>query len=449
MRLLRSTAVKLSISCWLCLPLAAQALDFQTAYDYARQYDPTWLAAQNARDAGQQERALGRSRLLPTLGYRYSYARNHSDVEQSTPRGTTTNDMRYSSHTSAVTLTQPLLDAAAFAQYQAGKARAEAAEATLARAYQALAVRVLQAYTDALYAEDDIALAEAHLRALEEESEKSAQFVAYGEGTRTDQLEISAQTRLVEARLIEAEDRLQDAHNALDLLIGQRPATPLAPLRPEAWAMLAAQAQASDTTLDEWQTLALAHNPELAAQRSALDASRHQVHAQYAGHLPTVQLYARSQISDSSSENTIGQRYDTDSIGVEVNLPLYSGGRVVAASRQAQSTFEQQRHELDAATAEILNNVERQYRLVRSSQRREEAYRQSVEAATQRVEATQRSLEGGERTHLDVLDAESQRFEALRDLARARYDYLVAWLSLRWQAGQLDDSDIAQVANYF
>ncbi len=450
MRLLPLRFIALGACLWLCWPLSSQALDFQQAYDYARRYDPSWLAAQSERDAGQQEHALGRSRLLPSLSYRYSHARNRSEVEQSTPLGTTTDDMRYTSYTSAITLTQPLLDAAAFAQYQAGKARANAAEATLERAYQALAVRVLQAYTDVLYAEDDIALAEAHLRSLQEESEKSAYFMAHGEGTRTDQLEIAAQSRLVEARLIEAEDRLQDAHNALSLLMGSRPASPLTPLSTVAWgSALASSQEVADISLAEWQALALAHNPELAAQRSALEAARHHVQAQNAGHLPTVQLYARSQLSDSSAENTIGQRYDTDSIGVEVSLPLYSGGRVVAASRQADSTYEQLRHELDAATADILNDVERQYRLVRSSQRREEAYRQSVEAAALRVEATQRSLQGGERTHLDVLDAERERFEALRDLARARYDYLVAWLSLRWQAGRLDDADIQQIAYYF
>ncbi|MGO1602831.1 MULTISPECIES: TolC family outer membrane protein [unclassified Halomonas] len=440
----------LLITCF-CWPFSAFALDFREAYELAKQHDPGWLAAQSESAAGQQERALGRSALLPSLSYRYSRANNWSEVQQETPRGTTTNDMNYTSYSSAFTLTQPLLNAAAFAQYQAGKAQAEAAELTLERARQALAVQVLQAYTEVLYANDDIKLAKAHLRALQAEDERSQRFIDYGEGTRTDQLEIAAQSRLVEAQLIEAEDRLSDAQNALRALTGTRvPSASLAPLQADLLARNLHTTQANPVlSLEQWHEHTLAHNPELAAQRSLLEAARHQLNQQRAGHLPSVQLYARSQISDSNSENMIGQRYDTDSIGVEVNLPLYSGGRVVAASRQAGSTYEQTRHELDAATVELLNDVERQYRLTRSSQRRIEAYQQTVTAATERVEATRRSILGGERTNLDVLNAERERFEALRDLSRSRYDYLLAWLTLRWQAGVLNGGDIERVAGAF
>ncbi|MGO3861543.1 MAG: TolC family protein, partial [Halomonas sp.] len=276
-------------------------------------------------------------------------------------------------------------------------------------------------------------------------------FIEYGEGTRTDQLEIAAQSRLVEAQLIEAEDRLSDAQNALRALTGTNTlADLLAPLQADVLAGNARTTQATSALpLEQWHERTLIHNPELAAQRSLLEAARHQLNQQRAEHLPSVQLYARSQISDSNSENVIGQRYDTDTIGVEVNLPLYSGGRVVAASRQAGNTYEQTRHELDAATVELLNDVERQYRLTRSSQQRIEAYQHTVAAATARLEATRKSILGGERTNLDVLNAERERFEALRDLSRARYDYLLAWLTLRWQAGVLNDEDISQVAGYF
>ncbi|WKD27907.1 TolC family outer membrane protein [Halomonas sp. KG2] len=435
----------------LCCSFNAFALDFREAYELAKQHDPGWLAAQSESAAGQQERALGRSALLPSLNYRYSRAKNWSEVRQETPLGSTTSDMDYTSYSSSFTLTQPLLDAAAFAQYQAGKAQAQAAELTLERARQALAVQVLQAYTGVLYAHDDIELTTAHLRALQEEHERSQRFIEYGEGTRTDQLEIAAQARLVEAQLIEAEDRLSDAHNALRTLTGTGvPSSALAPLQADQLARNVQTTQESPvSSLEQWQEHTLAHNPELAAQRSLLEAARHQLNQQRAGHLPNIRLYARSQISDSNSENVIGQRYDTDSIGVEVNLPLYSGGRVVAASRQADSTYAQTRHELDAATIEMLNDVERQYRLTRSSQQRIEAYQQTVVAATERLEATRRSILGGERTNLDVLNAERERFEALRDLSRARYDYLLAWLTLRWQAGVLNDEDISQVAGYF
>ena len=424
------------------LALPAMALDFRQAYELALQHDPTWQAARSESAAGSHEQALGRAALLPNLSYRYSRMRNDAEIRQDTVAGATRQDLAYSSYSSGFTLTQPLFDAAAFAQYREGKARAEAAGLTLERARQALAVRVLQAYTDALYAEEEVALMRAHGRALEEEAERSRRFVAGGEGTRTDQMEIEAQRRLVEAQLIEAEDRRQDARNALAVLIGHSPGAALAPLRDDARLQTPAL-----PPLDEWRERAVAHNPELAAQRSLLEATRQQRNQQRAGHLPSVRLVARSQITDSNAENQVGQRYDTDSIGVEVQVPLYTGGRVRAASRQASDSLEQARFELDGAMAELLNDVERQYRMTLSSQRRIEAYRDAVAAAEARLDATRRSILGGERTNLDALNAEQQHVEAQRDLARARYDYLLAWLSLRWQAGVLDGGDIERVAD--
>ncbi|MDR5860405.1 TolC family outer membrane protein [Halomonas eurihalina] len=438
-----SRGLLLVLCCHASLP--ALALDFRLAYDRALRHDPTWLAAQSESAAGRHERALGRAALLPNLNYRYSRAHNDSKVRRSTALGDSSRELDYTSYSSSFTLSQPLFDAAAYAQYREGQALAEAAGLSRERARQALAVRVLQAYTDALYAQDEVALAEAHLRALREETRRSQRFVASGEGTLTDQLEIEAQSQVIQARLIEAQDRRQVTRNELRTLVGRLPeGGELAPLRSTSPVM-----DEEVPELGRWREWALARNSELAAERYRLEAARRRLDQQRAGHLPTVQLFARSQISDSSTETQVGQRYDTDSVGIEIEVPLYTGGRVLAASRQAEDTLDQARHELDATTAALLNDVERQYRLLQSSQRRIRAFRDAVAAADARLKATRRSILGGERTNLDALNAEQQRFEAQRDLARARYDYLLAWLSLRWHAGVLDDGDIDRVAAGF
>nr|WP_065240413.1 TolC family outer membrane protein [Halomonas elongata] len=438
-----SKGLLLFLCCHASLP--ALALDFRQAYDRALRHDPTWLAAQSESAAGRHESALGRAALLPNLSYRYSRAHNDSKVRQSTALGDSSQELDYTSYSSSFTLSQPLFDAAAYAQYREGQALAEAAGLSRERARQALAVRVLQAYTDVLYAEDEVALAEAHLRALREETRRSQRFVASGEGTLTDQLEIEAQSQIIQARLIEAQDRRQVARNELRTLVGRLlEGGELTPLRSTSLVL-----DEEVPELDRWREWTLAHNPELAAERYRLEAARQRLDQQRAGHLPTVRLFARSQISDSNTETQVGQRYDTDSVGIEIEVPLYAGGRVLAASRQADDTLDQARHELDATTAELLNDVERQYRLFQSSQRRIRAFRDAVAAADARLKATRRSIIGGERTNLDALNAEQQRFEAQRDLARARYDYLLAWLSLRWHAGVLDDGDIDRVAAGF
>lgn len=107
---------------------AAQALDFQQAYTMALASDPTWQAAQARERADAQEEALGRGGLLPNLNYHYSGARNDTSSRQETRFGTLEQRSRYASSASGFTLSQPLFDAAAFAQYRAGRERAEAGD---------------------------------------------------------------------------------------------------------------------------------------------------------------------------------------------------------------------------------------------------------------------------------------------------------------------------------
>jgi len=420
------------------------SIDFLRAYELALEADPTWLAAQARQRADAQARAIARVGLRPNLSYSYDRARNWSDITEALPTGDASRDMTYNSYSSSFMLSQSLFNAAAGARYRVGRAQAEAGEFTEARARQALAVRVLQAYSDLLFAIDDLKLAEAHVLALDEDLRRVERFVLLGEGTRTDRAEVEAQQHLAAARVLEAQDRLRTARNGLRILIGPAPISDPASLNERCLPLVG-----PSEPIDMWRERLRAHNPELAAQRRMVEAAEAQVDQQRAGGLPTIALFARHRTSDSDGENLIGQHFRTKTVGVQVRVPLYSGGGVKASTTQARNMLEEARYKLDAATFELTDDLEKQFNLVEMSPRRIDAYARAASAAAERVQATRRSIVGGERTNLDALDAERQRLEALRDLARARYDYLLGWLSLRWQAGTIDDSDISRVGACF
>lgn len=421
-------------------------LNFRQAYSLALSLDTSWLAAGARARAEEQERNLGRSGLLPNVSFRYSAGRNDSESRQDGVGRSTTQTMRYSNTLSSFTLTQALFDASALAQFREGQARADAGSFTMERARQALAVRVLQAYTDALYADDSLALALAQARTLREDALRAQRFVAAGEGTRTDQLEVEARARIVEALVVDAEEQVRNARNSLQVIIGGTlGGAPLAPLHAERLDML----EVDSRDVSSWRSLALGKNPELAAQRLLVEASAQRYLAARALHYPTVRLYARRQLTESNAENQVGQRYDTNSVGVEVNVPIFSGGYASAASGQALALQQEAQYELETATRAMLNDLERQYGTLHSSARRIEAYQQAVDSATARIYATRQSVKGGERSNLDVLDAERQLFEAQLNLSRTRYDRILAWLSLRWQAGILEDVDVELINSMF
>ncbi|MGH8356545.1 MAG: TolC family protein, partial [Pseudomonas sp.] len=101
---------------------SVQALGLLDAYDLALRNDPTFQAAIQEREAGEENRIIGRAGLLPNLSWSYNNSRNESEVTQSTAVGNVTSDRDYRSYASTLTLQQPLLDYEAYARYRQGAA---------------------------------------------------------------------------------------------------------------------------------------------------------------------------------------------------------------------------------------------------------------------------------------------------------------------------------------
>lgn len=89
------------------------------------------------------------------------------------------------------------------------------------------------------------------------------------------------------------------------------------------------------------------------------------------------------------------------------------------------------------------------YSLTLTSNSRIAALVKSVDSASFLVEATQKSIKGGVRTNLDFLNAQQQLFQAKRDLAQARYNYLLGYRRLRKAAGIVGVGDLHDIAGYF
>ncbi|KAF1011738.1 MAG: Outer membrane protein TolC [Pseudomonas fluorescens] len=423
-----------------CAPVV-QALGLLDAYDLALRNDPTFQAAIKERDAGEENRALGRAGLLPTLSWNYNNSRNESDVTQSTAIGNVRTDRDYRSYASTLTLQQPLFDYEAWARYRQGTAQALLADERFRSKSQELAVRVLRAYSQALLAHERIELSRAQHRALLERLQLNERLIKGGEGTRTDVLETRARLSLAQAEEIESLDNQDSALRELEAIVGQ-------PLSVEELAPLTAQfvvTPLSPERFETWRDLALANNPQLKSQHYALDVAGYEVERKRAGHLPKLSLYASSRQTSFDSESSYNQKYDTNSVGIQVSLPLFAGGSVSASTRQAASQLSQAQFELDAQTASTLIELRKQFNLNTSGAAKVRAYEMAVSSATALVAATQKSVAGGERVNLDVLDAEQQLFGARRDLADARHAYLL----VKYYAGLLDEQDLRALAGYF
>lgn len=417
----------------------ASAISLEEAYLKAVQNDPSFRVAYYGNQATQENRIIARSYLLPNLSGSYS----SSDVKSDTTIGKNKSHREYMSKSGNISLRQAIFNLEAMARYRQGVAQGQASEAQLEAARQTLILRVVSAYIDAIFAEDQLSLGKAQRDMLSEQQKVNERLLKAGEGTVTDRLETQAKLDLAEARLLELEDLRRSALVTLSGIVGEE-VTSLDRLRPDF------AVRASDkTSYTDWVSLALARNPELRAQQHAINVAHEEVNKARAGHVPRLDFVASIAKADSESIATVGQAVDSKSVGFQLIVPMYAGGAVSASTRQARATELRAKAELEVKSDQVMVDLRKEYDSVTSSVTRIAALERAVESAQLLMKATEQSIKGGVRINLDLLNAQEHRYTAERDLAQARFTYLLSTLRLRASSGTLSGSDVQDIGSFF
>ena len=414
--------------------VAAGLLD---AYQAARQNDPAFRAARFERDAGQYAIELGRAGLLPTISITGSYAKNTG--ERTSTTADVTQDLDYYDKQAALTLRQPLFNYESYVRYQQGGVQAAYSDAVFDRKEAELAGKLSTSYFDALLALERLTLTDAEIAAYSAQRDLAERLRRGGEGTITEIAEAESRLEFARAGRAEALDRVAVTMRVLEGITGT-PMRDLWVLRPDFIPTGIAPSQ-----LDEWSALALEHNPEIRSRRKVVELSDLEVERARAGHYPQLDLVARGLKAENDTLSTLNQKSSINSVGVQLNIPLYAGGRVNALTGQAVANRGRSQAELDLAVNEVMVEVKRQFLAVETGVGKVAAYRKAVDASMVAVEGTKRGMMAGIRTNTDVLDAERQMFFAKRDLAQARYEFLASTLLLKTAAGVLSEKDVAEI----
>ena len=422
-------------------------LGLMQAYEAARANDAVFRSAQAQREGGREYEAISVSRLLPAVSAVVSTSRNHASVTQ--PGVGPQDRRRYGSSANSLQLRQPLYDREAWVAHRQGKARSAQSEATYRLNLQELALRTTQAYVQALLAQDEVHLLQVQWNTLEAHYRANAHRFQLGEGTRTEMLETQTKRSLVQTQLDDARDLAANRRVALESLIGIR-VQQLQPLQPlQALERGAAALPDPLEPLERWSDRTLSANPELESLRYVVTIAQDEVQRLEAGHYPRLELTVSVGRSESDTTATFQQTSSTRSVGVQLNIPLYAGGGVNAQVRQALALLDKAQADLDARQAELNVELHRQHSLLRTGPTRLAALTEAVQAHEALVDATLKSVAGGERTNMDVLNARERLSLARRDLLQARYDHLMAGLRLRHIAGILGEDDLRALSGEF
>jgi outer membrane protein len=430
----------------LLLPSGVQAEDLLQSYELARNSDPQLSAAEANRRISREGAVQARAALLPQINGSAGYTRSAADDESSPPVADSSSDS--TSRELGLRLNQMVYDHSVVNRTRSQNALAQAGDFLLEAAGDSLITRTSAAYFNVLVAMETLVAAQAQETALKKQFDFADKRLEVGLAPITDVHEARAQYDRARANTIVTGNALEDAYRALEEITG-RDLRDLKALpkdfQPELPSALDGEG---------WVQTALDNNPSLKAQEYRVKSAEAGIESARGGHYPTLYFganYGRTRSDGDSTNNISNASADFEresasrSIGLTLSVPIFAGGATQSQVRQAIAQRDATSDELEQQKRALVRNTRNAYRILVAGISEVEARKAAVFSARSAYDASQVGLEVGTRTVLDVLNNQQTLFNAEREYALARYNFLQNRLQLEQAAGTLDIDDLQDV----
>ena len=423
---------------------SAAADDLLQLYREARQKDSTLASAKAAWQATQEKIPQARSGLLPSVSVASSatYTIPDSTVQPTVSGFSKSTQVNSNIALNAsVSASQPLYRRQNNIVLDQAKVQVAQSTYVLQSADQDLAVRLAQAYFDVLLAQDTLAFVGAQKAATAESLAQAKRNFEVGTATITDTNEAQARYDQIVAQEIASLNDIEIKRRAIEVIIGRTsPALkPLAPNPP-------LETPAPDN-LDAWSSKAEQGNLSILIANASLDIANLEVDRNRAARDPVVDLtgsYGHNEITGLTSAYP-GTSLRQGVIGIQLSMPLYTGGLLDSRIREALANQDRARQDLESAKRSAAQSARTSYLNVTNGIAQVKALEQAVISAEVALASSKLGMEVGVRTNVDVLNAQQQVFSARRDLASARYAVITNTLRLKSATGSLIDTDLETV----
>ncbi len=321
---------------------------------------------------------------------------------------------------------------------KAAKTRVAAGQADLRGTESAIFSQVVAAYMDVILQEAVVGLRRNQVEVLSITLRATSDRFEIGDLTRTDVAQSRARLALAESDARTAEANLAAARETYIRLVGTPPGElapppPLPNLPPSS---------------EQAALIALENNPDIIAARERAEAARYDVEVAGAGRLPRVNLFGQGAYSDNfgSMQGFPGlnfvERDKTAQVGAQVSIPIFQGGRPAALRRQAQAQTAAALENEIAAERDVIAQARSAFSSWTSSQKVIESSQEAVDAATLSLEGVRAENTVGNRTILDILDAEQELISSQVSLVTARRNAYVAAFTLLAAMGRAEARDL-------
>ena len=427
-----------------------QAQDLLAAWRGAEQYDRALAVARADHAASQARReqadALGRPRVSVGLGAGWGNSQQRMQGAQfSTPAMGTSDGVDFGTSVNsglatraAVTAQYPLLNPARDASQAQLRTGADMGDAAWRAAQNQAMLRTVQRYFELAMAEEALRVAERQAGAVQRAQVEAHDRFELGESPVTDTHEADAALAGMRAQVEAARLQWTLARQALADVTGL----------PEPTARLPLRDVAPGENLPYWIDAAMAANPQLRLAQQGVQLAEQELAKRRAAGRPTLDLVAQVGLDRIHGHGDYGRATNRNSnalLGVQLNIPLYDGGMSRAQASEGARLLDKAQAQLEQAREQVAEQVRTAWLGWQSSQARVAALEDGLNASAARLDATRLGRKVGDRTLLDVLNAENDHARAALALAQARTEQVQQRLRLAALADRLDDTLLAQV----
>ena len=414
------------------------AQDLLETYSLALENDPQLKQAYFTQYSVAESKSQSIAQMLPSISLTAKSSRERIFNKKASFQSAGLQN--YWDHRFTINLNQPVFHWDHWVQLSQSDNRIAQAEAQYRAERQNLMVRITEAYFNILSAQDNLEFTVSEQMAIERQLEQAKQRFDVGLIAITDVYEAQAGYDQAVADQIEAVNSLDDSKEALSEIIGDNEAV-LQSLGSEVNFL---PPQPNDIT--KWAELAENNNLDIIAAFNQMEVSKKNIAIQRSGHLPTLDIVANYNTQDVNS--SFGLRGDTQSVGLQLNVPLFQGGQVYSQSKQAQYDFEVAKENLLGTRRLVKRQLRNAFRDVLTSLSRIRALKATVTSSVSSLEASEAGFEVGTRTMVDVLAEQRNLYRAKRDYSRSRYDYLINGVKLKQAASSLTEDDLQLINQY-
>ena len=416
--------------------------NLEEIYELALKNDPLLKAAEATYRAGKENKAQGRAGLLPTLSISGSSNWNEYRVMDQIID-------QYNSNNYSGRLSQPIFRMDKWFQFKRGKSLSDSAQAEFGYQQQETMIRVASAYFNVLNSIDSLNAARAEEKAIGKQKDLAKKRFEVGLAAITEVQETQAAYDLTVVSRISREAQLDSARETLNSIVGKEIAL-LSPLKESFEISLP-----DPLDRESWVTLGLKNNLQLKSAKFQREAAKHSARAATSNHLPQIDIVGRVTKSTSKQgkfggfiQNPLfGVEQDTRQYAIQFNLPLYAGGSISSARRQAFANYDRAKEQTIYTERSIIRDVRSNHFGVQTQVANVTARKQALASAESALEATQIGYEVGSRNTVDLLDSQKRLFQAQRDYASSRYEYIIAMLRLKASVGSLNPGDLISISN--